>query len=101
MLSERIGDKRDVCGLVQGAVAEGKGGSPDKAMTALCLTNVPGLLGPDKEEFAVKLPMPLPFSPFERREHPPLRGDARERFHFPDGADGPGHWISFRESLYL
>ena len=66
-------------GLVQGAVAVGKGPGgastqgalalgavapgPDEAMTALCSTNVPGLRGPDKEEFAVKRPVPLPFSP--------------------------------------
>ena len=65
--------KRDVGGPVQGAVAGGKepwalapGASaqgPGEAMTAFCLTNVPGPCGPDKEEFAVKRPMPLPFSP--------------------------------------
>jgi hypothetical protein len=43
--------------------ALGPGRGHDEAMTALCSTNVPGLSGPDKEEFAVKLPMPLPFSP--------------------------------------
>ena len=59
---------------MQGAVAGGKGPGealalgavapgPDEAMTALCSTNVPGPRGPDKEEFAVKLPMPLPISP--------------------------------------
>ena len=42
-----------------GALAPG----PDEAMTALCSTNVPGPRGPDKEEFAVKFPVPLPFSP--------------------------------------
>ena len=37
-------------------------------MTAFCPTNVPGPTGPDKEEFAVKRPVPLPFSPAERNE---------------------------------
>ena len=60
--------KRDVGGPVQGAVAveEGTAGfpaAPFETMTAFCLTNVPGPCGPDKEEFAVKRPMPLPFSP--------------------------------------
>ena len=65
--------KRDVGGPVQGAVAvrkepwaEAPGANaqgPGEAMTAFCLTNVPGPCGPDKEEFAVKRPMPLPFSP--------------------------------------
>jgi hypothetical protein len=59
--------KRDVGGPVQGAVAveEGPAGfpaGPFEAMTALCSTNVPGPCGPDKEEFAVKRPVPLPFS---------------------------------------
>ena len=42
--------------------AGGLGRGPDEAMTAPCSTNVPGPRGPDKEEFAVKLPVPLPFS---------------------------------------
>ncbi len=58
---------RDVSGPVQGAVGVERGPQgflwPPRAMTALCSTNVPGPCGPDKEEFAVKLPMPLPISP--------------------------------------
>ncbi len=46
----------------------GSGPGPDEAMTAFCPTNVPGPTGPDKEEFAVKRPVPLPFSPAERNE---------------------------------
>ncbi len=64
--------KRDVGGPVQGAVAGGKGTGPGprpcEAMTALCSTIVPGPCGPDKEEFAVKRPLPLPFSTAERNE---------------------------------
>ena len=63
--------KRDVWGPVQGVVAVGEGRREScghsEAMTALCLTTV-SLAGEAKrEEFAVKRPMLLPFSPSERR----------------------------------
>ena len=81
---ERWPEKRSPGGVAPGASAPGAsvpgvlvpgvlvpgvlGPGPDEAMRALCPTNVPGPCGPDKEEFAVKRPMPLPFSPAERNE---------------------------------
>ena len=66
-IPERIGEKGTCVGLCRERWPWKKGRrvscGPFKAMTALCSTNVPGPCGPDKEEFAVKRPVPLPFSP--------------------------------------
>ena len=74
---ERWPEKRSPGGVAPGASAPGASvpgvlvpgvlvPGPDEAMTAFCSTNIPGPTGPDKEEFAVKRPVPLPFSPAER-----------------------------------